>query len=162
MIDLKNILVATDFSEVADAALEYGRSFARQFGASLYLLHVVDEIAATNVGVEGYVANLSDVQRDIEEVARRQLARRIDPASAQALTEVLIAGAPAQGIVDYARSVPIDLIVMGTHGRSGVSRLFIGSVAERVVRLAPCPVLTVHCPQREPGGADTLTVAVGA
>ncbi len=121
MIALKKILVATDFSEPADAAVDYGRAFARTFGATLYLLHVVDDM---------YVRLGGDAQ-----------SLRVEA--------VITSGATAQAIVEYAEKENVQLIVVGTHGRGGVAKLLMGSVAERVVRTAHCPVLTVRRPERD-------------
>lgn len=151
MIKIERILVATDFSEVADAALEYGRTLADHFHASLHLLHVAGDLLAVNMGVAGVVPDLNDVQREGEEAARRQLSEQLHSHEAATVVrgEVLTSNAPAQTIVEYAKTKGMDLIVIGTKGRSGVSRLLLGSVAERVVRTAPCPVLSVHHPEHE-------------
>ena len=151
MIKLERILVSTDFSEVADAALEYGRTLADYFHASLHLLHVAGDLLAANVGVAGVVPDLTAVQREGEEAARRRLSERLHSHEAATVVrgEVLTSNAPAQTIVEYAKNNGMDLIVIGTQGRSGVSRFLLGSVAERVVRTAPCPVLSVHHPEHE-------------
>lgn len=147
MISIHNVLVATDFSEFSEAALEYGRTLAGHFGARLHLLHVADELLAVNVGVEGYVTEMVTWQRDVEEAARRQLDDRLAGTDGHGI--VLTSNAPAQAIVDYEKRANIDLIVLGTHGRGAVTRWVMGSVAERVVRTASCPVLTVHHPEHE-------------
>jgi len=150
MITLKNVLVATDFSRASEAALAYGHTLAGQFGASLHVLHVAGEIRPIDVGAAGYVEDLANLQREVVEDARAQLGECL--AGAHATTSralVITSRSPARAIVDYANSERIDLIVVGTEGRGGVSRLLLGSVAERVVRTAPCPVLTVHHPERE-------------
>ena len=152
MIKLTNILVATDFSRPAEAALAYGRTLAEHFGASLHVLHVARRLRPTDIGAEGYVADLSDLQRDLEEAARNQLDECLagkNATSPRTRGLVVTSNSPAKVIVDYANSEGIDLIVVGTEGRGGMSRLLLGSVAERVVRTAPCPVLTVHHPERE-------------
>lgn len=150
MIKITNILVATDFSEVADAALEYGRTLAEHFRAELHLLHVAGDLLAANAGVAGYLPDLTAVQREGEEAARKQVSERLGGQhGSRGHGLVLTSNAPAHTIVEYANSSKMDLIVIGTQGRSGVSRLLMGSVAERVVRTAPCPVLTVHHPEHE-------------
>jgi nucleotide-binding universal stress UspA family protein len=151
MIALKNILVATDFSEAADAALGYGRALARNFGATLHVLHVADDIYV-RLGGDAYVAVLPELQRDVEEAARKRLAELLvddDPDPLPTKPVVVTASASALAIVDYARNSAIDLVVVGTHGRGAVAHLLMGSVAERVVRTAPCPVLTVRHPERD-------------
>ena len=150
MITLKNILVATDFSRTADAALAYGHTLAGQFGASLHVLHVAGELRPIDVSAAGYLEDLTDLQRDVVEDARTQLDECLARADAKARYALVITSkSPARAIDDYANSERIDLIVVGTEGRGGVSRLLLGSGAERVVRAAPCPVLSVHHPERE-------------
>ena len=151
MILIKHVLVATDFSEPSDAALNYGRELARTFAATLHVLHVADNVTL-QYGVEGYSTLLPEMQEDVEAAARKQLDGLIteeDRVALQAKPVVVTAVAKAAAIVDYASEHAIDLIVMGTHGRGAISHLLMGSVAERVVRTAPCPVLTVHHPERE-------------
>jgi nucleotide-binding universal stress UspA family protein len=150
MIALRKILVATDFSESADAAVAYGRAFARTFDATLYLLHVVDDMYL-RLGRDAYAAVLPDLQEDVEREARQRLARIAadDELSSLTVEMVITSGATAQAIVDYAEKETIQLIIVGTHGRSGVAHFFMGSVAERVVRTAHCPVLTVRRSERD-------------
>jgi nucleotide-binding universal stress UspA family protein len=150
MIRLKSILVATDFSAPSEVALEYGRDLARSFGATLHVLHVADDVIA-RFGNETY-PTLPDVQHDAEERARAALIDVLtdeDRAQLHAKAVVRVSIGTAPSIVDYAKEAQTDLIVMGTHGRGGVAHLLMGSVAERVVRTAPCPVLTVRHPERE-------------
>jgi nucleotide-binding universal stress UspA family protein len=152
MITLKRILVATDFGEASDAALGYGRELARTFGATLDVLYVTENVLTRGFGVEGYVAAIPDLQRDLDRAAEQQLEALISDADRKDLRAkavVLTMNNPATAIVTYAANSDIDLIVMGTHGRGAVAHLLIGSVAERVVRTAPCPVLTVRHPERE-------------
>jgi len=162
MINLKHILVATDFSDVADGALAYGRSLASSFGADLHLLHVAGDLSTANFGAEGYVMNLSDLQQEVEDSAHKQLDSRAAGSKPPARGILMISNRPAETIVEYARGARIDLIIMGTQGRGGMSRLLMGSVAERVVRTAPCPVMTVHHPEHEFLQPDVTTVAARA
>ncbi len=118
------ILFATDFSETSAAAARTALDYARRLGARLHLLHV------TWVGTDPTVPP-----------ALPALARELG--DGVPVVTAVESGAPAAQIVRYAERKGIDLIVLGTHGRSGVSRALLGSVAERVVRTAPCPVLTV-------------------
>jgi len=150
MIALKKILVATDFSEAADAALSYGRAFARAFSARLHVLHVVDDMYL-RLGGDAYAAVLPELQQDVERQARERLdALLMDNDPTPLPTDTIIReGAAAPEIVKYAKDADIDLIVVGTHGRSAVAHLLMGSVAERVVRTASCPVLTVRHPEHE-------------
>ena len=152
MITLKHILVATDFSEPSDAALTYGRALARTFTATLHVLHVAEKLSSTAYGAEGYVASMPELQKEIEEAAGKKLdALLVDNDEPPLPTRrvLITSNTPAFAIVEYAGLEQIDLIVTGTHGRGAVAHLLMGSVAERVVRTAPCPVLTVRHPERE-------------
>lgn len=151
MIALKNILVATDFSEAADAALVYGRALSRTFGGTLHVLHVADDVYV-RLGGDPYMAVLPELQHDVEEAARKKLGELLtdnDPSPLPTKPVVVTASSTAQAIVEYARQAEIDLVVVGTHGRGAVAHLLMGSVAERVVRTAPCPVLTVRQRERD-------------
>lgn len=149
------IMVPTDFSYASDAALGYARMLAVRFGASLHLLHVVDEPGSWS---EVYAAI-----PDIRDRLRADAGRRLEamaaclPPPLQA-TSAVACGSPVPTIVKVAEAKGADLIVMGTHGRRGVGHLLLGSVAERVVRLAPCPVLTV----REQQAGQQLAVSANA
>ena len=159
MITLKNILVATDFSEPSDAALTYGRALARHFQATLHVVHVVGHVSSAVYGAEGFATSMPELQQEIENAARKQLDDLLVDNDEQPLpTRRVLAtsNAPALAIVEYAGREHIDLIVTGTHGRGAVSHLLMGSVAERVARTAPCPVLTVRHPEHEFVVPDTL------
>jgi nucleotide-binding universal stress UspA family protein len=165
MIALKKILVPTDFGEAADAALNYARALARNFEASIDLLYVAEDVSTRLLAGEMYVAVPQSLQTDVEEAARKQLDARLidnDPDPLPVRPVVIVSNAPAVSIVSYAKEVRADLIVMGTHGRGPMAHLFMGSVAERVVRLAPCPVLVVRHPEHEFVLPDTLAVAAKA
>ena len=164
MIALKHILVATDFGEAADAALAYGRELARTFDATLHVLNVADD-AFVRLGGDAYIAVLPELQKGIEEGARKQLDQLLidnDPNPIPVKKAVLTSTAPAAAIVQYARDTTIDLIIIGTHGRGAVAHLLMGSVAERVVRTAPCPVLTVRHPEHDFVVPDALTTTAHA
>lgn len=159
MITINNILVSTDFGEAADAGLLYGRTLAGQFGAKLHVVHVVADICLSSYGTENYAGLDPQVQIDIEDGVRKNLdALLIDSDHSGPPTTgiVITASSPALAIIDYAKQNAIDLIVMGTHGRGPLAHFVMGSVAERVVRLAPCPVLTVRHPEHEFVRPDTL------
>ena len=165
MITLKKILVPTDFGDAADAALNYARALARNFGASIDVLHVAEDASARAFAGEMYVAIPPALQKDIEEMARKELDRRFidnDPDPIVMRRMVITSNAPALSIVNYAKETGTDLIVMGTHGRGPMAHLLMGSVAERVVRLAGCPVLVVRHPEHEFVVPDTLAVAAKA
>jgi nucleotide-binding universal stress UspA family protein len=165
MIALKTVLVATDFSEPSDAALAYGRELARTFHAELIVFHVAEDMAARAYGADGFVFFEPTLQHDLEAAARKQIDALVSDEDRQLLgatTIVRTSRAPALAIVQYARDAGVDLIVMGTHGRGGMAHLLMGSVAERVVRTAPCPVLTVRHPEREFVLPDALVAVARA
>ena len=146
MMTLKQILVATDFSEASCAALEQGRALAAAFNAQLHLLHVVAApLHETWVGYtpgEEFVKLVEQLQTE----ARTRLEGAVPPDDV-ANGRIVVAtawGDPSDEILKYVDRHGIDLMVCGTHGRRGWNHLMMGSVAERIVRLAPCPVLTVH------------------
>ena len=151
MIALRQVMVPTDFSEASECALKYGRAFAASFGASLHVVHVVEDFVAWSWAADTYVATLPRIREEVEAEAVARLGQLIPPAEAERLQAkvALLAGNPFIEIVRYAREHDIDLIVMGTHGRGPVAHALIGSVAEKVVRKAHCPVLTVRHPQHE-------------
>ena len=142
MIVLKNILVAIDFEPASDAALTYGRALARTFGARLHLIHVAENDFLRPSVTDPYVLKTAMARRLSERLTAED---RADGAR----TMLEVADRPADTITRYARHEQIDLIVMGTHGRTGVTHMLMGSVAEHVVRTAPCPVLTVRHPEHE-------------
>jgi len=157
MISLKRILVPHDFSDTSTAAVRYAIALARSFGARLYFLHVGPE--ANQFEVE-FPVGLED---PLEDGVRERLLRIVSPEEDLELTPefVVRAGVPAAEIVHYAEDTDIDLIVMGTHGRGFVGHFMMGSVAERVVRTAPCPVLTVRNSNQGFVIPDTVT-SIGA
>jgi len=152
MITLNRILVPTDFGDAAETALNYGRALARAFGAHLTVLHVVEDVTTASFGVDGDVGSYPEFQRTVEESARKRLEELIsqeDRVQLGAITELRTSSSPALAITNYARDLNADIIIMGTHGRGAMAHLLMGSVAERVVRTAPCPVLTVKHPEHE-------------
>jgi len=159
MIDLKRILVPTDFSLTSEAALRYGIALARAFNAKLFLLHVPEHpgvAAEAEYPLGIYETMKNAAHQRLGELFTRNQVDELSPEYAMRI------GDAPQEIVQFAAERNIDLIVMGTHGREGVARVLLGSVAETVVRRATCPVLTVHYPERdfvwEEEGAPTARV----
>jgi nucleotide-binding universal stress UspA family protein len=149
VITLKKILLATDFSDASTAAAAYARLLADAFSASIHVLHVLEDLAAHAWTTEVYVAALPGVHEEMERQARERLEAVFPPGERERyrVTTVLRTGSPFVEIVRYARDENMDLIVLGTHGRGPIAHMLLGSVAERVVRKAHCPVLTVR-PER--------------
>jgi nucleotide-binding universal stress UspA family protein len=149
MIALKTVLVPTDFSECSEAAVRYGRALAQAFGASLHLLHVVQDPYRQAWAAEGFAAPVTDLVDQWEKQARARLEEIAAQCTPVATTFDARIGSPFSDIAAYASEKNVDLIVIGTHGRGPLGHMLLGSVAERVVRRAPCPVLTVRHPQHE-------------
>jgi nucleotide-binding universal stress UspA family protein len=146
MTAIHKILVTTDFSEPAHSALAYSRELARKFGAKLHILHVTENVMAT-VGADYWGATFPALQEDVDADAAKRLQALLtseDLETFGATVAVRCSRNTARAIVRYAAEENVDLIVIATHGRSGVSRMLMGSVAERVVRMASCPVLAVR------------------
>lgn len=149
MLPLRNILVPIDFSEHSDLAFRVACTMARDTNATIIALHVM--IPPTIVYGEGVVP---PVPEDYPAEWQRKLEAIEAPTPNVVVDHELIEGDPAKQILDAARVHHCDLIVMGTHGRTGFGRLILGSVAEKVMRKAPCPVLTVRA-QPTPKAAET-------
>jgi nucleotide-binding universal stress UspA family protein len=149
---LSRVLATTDFSPQSDRALEYARAIAARSGAPLHLLHVLEDTVDTAAfGTEVFVPDSPEVREARVREAMTRLAQRGDSAEPHATTEV-VGGAAAKTIATYAAQHAVDLIVMGTHGRTGIAHLVMGSVAEQVVRTAACPVLSTRYPSTPQGG----------
>jgi nucleotide-binding universal stress UspA family protein len=164
MIRIKNVLVATDFSEPSTVALDYGRELARTYEATLHVLHVTEDLR-WRFAADATPAFPAEAQEDIEASARKRVAALLtdeDRVQLHARAVVHTAVNAAESIVAYAKTETVDVIVIGTHGRSGFSHVLMGSVAERVVRLAPCPVLTVRHPEHEFIAPDALVMTTKA
>jgi nucleotide-binding universal stress UspA family protein len=162
MIAIRKILVPTDFDLAADTALDYARELAVRFGAAVHVLHVADSVYLRTFGAESAAVMAPQLQAEIEEAAGKRLNELVAArgASNPPMTASLAtSAAPAFAIVEYAKEHGTDLIVMGTHGRGPFGHLMLGNVAERVVRLAPCPVLTVHHREVEPVPSQVVQVA---
>jgi nucleotide-binding universal stress UspA family protein len=158
MIVLKNILVATDFGEASAVALAYGRDLARTYNARLHLVHAVEDVLMRYNPAVAF--GVPDLQKDLETAAWRDIRALIteDDNTISIVPVIETAISVPKRLVDYATQNAIDLIVMGTHGRGAMKQLLMGSVAERVVRTAPCPVLTVHAKERDFIAPDALTM----
>ena len=163
MVPIHRILVPTDFSEPAQAALKWAATLAREFKAQLYLLHVVPEPYAYPWGTELSTLPMTDILAQSEEASRerlKELAATTQLPADRVITRAVI-GTPVDQVLVMVNDQQIDLVVLGTHGRGLVGHLLLGSVAERVVRRSPVPVLTVHgdTPANEAGRAPTNTAA---
>jgi universal stress protein A len=148
LLKLKTILVPTDFSKESKKALQYAIPFASQFNARIILLNVVQP---HYVGGEFGVVDFPVIEADLQKDSAEQLAalatksvRDLAP-----VKTVVRTGSPVDEIVDAAKELKADLIILSTHGRTGLKHVLLGSMAEGVVRHAPCPVLIVRVHERE-------------
>lgn len=144
-MEIHRILAPTDFSEFSKHSVESAHALAKIFGAKLVLLHVVELPPYPIEGLGPSPAGATFLE-DLERQANLDLARVL-PETPDSQVEVMrqvAVGTPPRKIVEVAEAEKADLIVMATHGRTGLSHLMMGSVAERVVRTAPCPVLTIR------------------
>ena len=144
---IKNILVPIDFSDYSKNALRYAVQFAKQFKAKMYLIYVVEPMiypADFSMGQVAIPSMDSDLQNRADEELK-SLAKNFIESSIKSET-IIRTGKPFVEINETAKEVDADLIIMATHGHTGVEHLLFGSTAEKVVRKAPCPVLTLREP----------------
>jgi nucleotide-binding universal stress UspA family protein len=147
-IRLKKMLVPTDFSERSQKALKYALQFAKQFKSEITLLHVVEvRFAGSEAGVVDLIQLESDL-RESGKIQLEQLARNVASEMVKIRTEIRI-GIPYMEITEMADEKKIDMLVVSTHGYTGLKHVFMGSTAERIIRHAPCPVLTVRLEEHE-------------
>jgi nucleotide-binding universal stress UspA family protein len=143
MYIISKILVSTDFSDFSAAAVEYASSFALLYGARIHLVHVIEPGAV--VGVQSVELNTSALTSEMEANAQEEMRKFVywKLKNNTNLEQVILHGEPYREIVRYAQENEIDLIVIATHGRTGLAHMLMGSVAEKIVRLSPIPVLAV-------------------
>ena len=151
-MNIRSILLPTDFSECGNYALSYAASLARTFGASILCVHVIEPVVPT-VGYSGISEPLpmADIADQLEDSAERELPKfaECEECSGLAVEELIVHGEAASEIVRVAKERSVDLIVVSSHGRTGLGRILFGSTAEAVVRHAPCPVLVVKPAKEE-------------
>ena len=152
MADIKKILFATDFSENSKYALTYALSFARQYDAMLYIQHVIQQ-PSYPLGMYAEISfdAMDKFNRNISEVTEKEMRElcQQDLNGVKNYEAMILSGTPFLEILRTAREKEIDLIVVGTHGRTGLDHVLFGSTAEKVVRRASCPVVSVRLPGKE-------------
>ncbi|TWU12747.1 hypothetical protein CA54_15720 [Symmachiella macrocystis] len=145
MINLKRILVATDFSEHSNVAVKYATALAQAFDSEVILCHVVeapDLISQIPPTGEGYFPpNFQEQQR---EAAEKECAKIIADSGIKNGRSLIVEGSAFFEVIRAAKAEDVDLVIVGTHGRGAIAHVLLGSVAEKIVRKAPCPVLTVR------------------
>ncbi|MDY7033663.1 MAG: universal stress protein [Thermodesulfobacteriota bacterium] len=150
MLELKNILIPVDFSAFSKYALKYGAVLARLFDARILILHVISQEWLDEMKAVQYFGGAIDSPEEllarkksyVAEMIEKMIKEEIDETSLE--DKLIVVGVPADEIIRLAEEREIDLIIVGTHGRSGLSKVFLGSVAQRVARRAPCSVLCVR------------------
>jgi nucleotide-binding universal stress UspA family protein len=150
LLDIRKIVCPVDFSACANHALAYAQELTRKFDAELSLVHAYEDPAAyvTPVPMSGYVGPGADLLLEL----RKQLEVRLEQCMAEVaktglrVRSELLEGTPYRVVLDWAKEYKADLIVIGTHGHTGFTHALLGSVTERVVRMADCPVLTIRTP----------------
>lgn len=149
-MEIKNILFPTDFSKGARAAMDYAISLARDYDARLMLLYVIQDISIAEWYTPSSIS-ATDLVEDMEKGAYKEMDRWAAEAEAEVknVEKIVVRGVPFVEIIKTAKEKNADLIVIGTHGRTGIDHMLFGSTAEKVVRKSPCPVLTVRIAGKE-------------
>jgi len=150
MIQLKKVLVPTDFSEYSQHALQYGLSFSKEYRAQMILLHVIEDPFYPSTGAN-FGFDMEDYFRRMEDDSRERMARMVPPEIEKEISveRIVARGSAFLEIIRLAKERGVDMIVLATHGRTGLAHVLMGSVTEKVVRKAPCPVLVVRKAQHE-------------
>jgi len=146
MIRIARILVPTDFSEFSKCAIRYGCEMARRFNAEVTFLHVVEDIHPLVADPGVFVGTAVELVGSLRQSAEKGLENFIPQEWTDGLTvhRKVVVGVPFLEVVRYAKENQTDLLIVTTHGRTGLAHVLLGSVAERIVRKSPCPVLTVR------------------
>ncbi len=140
----KKILCPVDFSKFTEEVITYAADIAKRYGAELHVLHVIPNLTYFTP-YESFLTpeNLVAVEKNIQDEVERDFGKMLKHVDIE-IKRVVKTGVAFVEIIDYAKSEGMDLIVMGTHGRSGIEHILIGNVAEKVVRKSPCPVMTIR------------------
>ncbi len=145
MFNIKNIIVPTDFSKLSYSAFEYARDFAERRNAAIHLIYVLEKTPPF-LAVRSLDVSEDEIMKSMEKHAKKQLhqtAAILREDSSVQIKEVLKKGIDYEEIVNYSKEIDADLIVLATHGRTGILHTLLGSVAEKVIRYAKCPVLVI-------------------
>jgi nucleotide-binding universal stress UspA family protein len=147
---INTILFATDFSEGSKNALPYAVDLAKRYEAKLFFMHVVYDVARATGWFVPHVS-VEEMYKDLEKGAKAELEKTFieEMRGFRDIEHVVMKGIPYEEITRFAETNKVDLIVLATHGRTGLDRLLFGSTAEQVVRYAPCPVLSVRLPEHQ-------------
>ena len=146
MIEIRSILAPTDFSEHAAAALKYACGLAEKLGATLHVLHVLPDVVPAGPDLMLAPALPPEYYAETEKESRAALEKILDPAWGKpaGVKTAVVWGSAVDRVVEYAEDEKVDLLVVATHGRTGLSHALLGSIAELIIRRSPCPVLTIR------------------
>ena len=149
-MQIKTILFPTDFSNGARAAMDHALSLAKDYQAKLILLYVIQDISIAEWYIPSTLS-VTDLVEDMQRSANAEMDRWGTEVSAKAadVEKMVVRGVPFVEIIKTAKEKNVDMIVIGTHGRTGIDHMLFGSTAEKVVRKAPCPVLSVRIAGKE-------------
>lgn len=147
MITIKKILCPTDFSDASKNAVRYANEFARTMNAEVIFLHVVEPRPITTDMSVAYLP----IETDLEKAAEEDLTALLEEEKDKGISaeKIVLVGQPAETIIEQSKVYDVDLIILGSHGRAGLTRLLMGSVAEAVLRKSPCPVLIIKAEEKE-------------
>lgn len=150
MMDIRSILFPTDFSEGSVYAVPFVVDLTKRYGARLYIINILYDVVKTT-GLHVPHGNIDELYKDMEVTARKECERWCaeELRGYKEIEYDVLKGVPHEEILKFAEEKKIDLIIMGTHSRKGLERIIFGSTAERVVRNAKCPVLTVGAPHKK-------------
>lgn len=151
MFKFENILVPTDFSEYSDHSLEYAKSLAKSTGSTLSLMHVIETtLMPATYGLSSHT-RIVDAQSESEKLAQKKLDDKMGKLAGEGFSvkTELVHGSAAEKIIEYAKKNKVDAICIATQGSSGLERFLFGSVTEKVLRTAPCPVIAIRLPEYE-------------
>ena len=150
MPKIQKIVCPVDFSNCAQQALKYATELAKQFDAEVCIVHAYEDPAAyvTPMPMSGYVGPGAELLLELRKQLEQRLAQTKDEVEKLGVRvrSELLEGAPYRVVLDWAKEYGADLIVVGTHGHTGLTHALLGSVTERIVRMAHCPVLTIRTP----------------
>ncbi|MGC8718579.1 MAG: universal stress protein [Thermodesulforhabdaceae bacterium] len=151
MIQISKILIPVDFSENSQKAVSYGMFLAKTYGASVYMMHVISQRivdAIHELSIKGYKGDFVEIMKEVRQDREKEMKALVASSSADNVQVefVLKEGRPGNEIVDTAKELGIDLIVIGHQGRSALGSLLLGSVAQYVVNHTPCPILVIPAP----------------